>query len=203
MIPLQHCQHWIFDLDGTLTKKIFDFPKIKQRLGLPPDRGILEVMEELDRAHADRLAIELERIEWEYARKAIAAPGAGRLLRLLSERGASMGILTRNKKSHAVETLKVLGFLPYFQDPFILGRDEAAPKPDPEGVHKLLESWRVSPDQAVFVGDFQFDLMAGKAAGAATIHVDDTGHFPFGEWSDWEVHGLDMIAARLESPPAS
>ena len=33
---------WVFDLDGTLTEPILDFPAIKRALGLPIDRGILE-----------------------------------------------------------------------------------------------------------------------------------------------------------------
>ena len=35
---------WIFDLDGTLTIPDYDFPAIKRQLGLPPGRGILEVV---------------------------------------------------------------------------------------------------------------------------------------------------------------
>ena len=43
-------KHWVFDLDGTITRPIFDFPTIKRRLGLPPDKGILEVLKDMPEA---------------------------------------------------------------------------------------------------------------------------------------------------------
>jgi len=197
MINPHTFKYWIFDLDGTLTKPILDFPKIKKRMGLPADRGILEVMSEMEAEKAQELAELLEQIELEYALKAQAAPGAHQLLNILEMQNIPMGILTRNKKSHALETLKILGFQTFFDDPFILGRDEAKPKPDPDGVLKLLSGWQAQPEEAVFVGDFKFDLIAGRTAGTATIHVNPDGVFPFGKWSDWDVKGLDVIAAQF------
>ena len=37
--------HWIFDLDGTLTVAAHDFDKIRGTLGLPRNEPILEVLE--------------------------------------------------------------------------------------------------------------------------------------------------------------
>ena len=67
------CKHWIFDLDGTLTRPIFDFPAIKRRLGLPMDRGILEVLAEMEPQQAALIAERLDAIEMEMAGKAEAA----------------------------------------------------------------------------------------------------------------------------------
>lgn len=189
MEPLQ-IPNWIFDLDGTLTKPIFDFPKIKKRLGLPTDRGILEVMQEMEPEQAEAVAIELEDIEYEMAGKAEAAPGALDLLQHLSESHKTLGILTRNKKSHALHTLAVTGMAAHFEEAYIVGRDEAAHKPSPEGINLLLKAWQVTPHEAVMVGDFLFDLQAAAAAGARRIYVDPTGAFPYKADADISVTSL-------------
>ena len=53
----------------------------------------------------------------------------------------------------------------------MLGRAEAPPKPDPAGIYHLQDVWQVEADSLVMVGDYLFDLQAGKSAGAMTIHV--------------------------------
>ncbi len=190
---LLDCQHWIFDLDGTLTKPIFDFPAIKRRLGLPQDRGILEVLAEMEPTKAAIIAEELDAIEYELAGRAEGAHGAQTFLAALKARGARLGILTRNKKSHALLTLKVTGMAEFFDETDILGRDEAAHKPSPEGIHKLLEAWCVEPQAAVMVGDFLFDLQAGAAAGTYRLYVDAHGSFPHRTQADLSVRTLDEL----------
>lgn len=193
------CQHWIFDLDGTLTKPIFDFPAIKRRLGLPPDRGILEVMAEMEPTAAATIAEELDAIEYELAGRAEGANGAQAFLAALKARGARLGILTRNKKSHALLTLRVTGMAEYFDEIDILGRDEASHKPSPEGIHKLLSAWQVEPQEAVMVGDFLFDLQAGAAAGTYRLYVDAHGSFPHRAHADLSVRTLDELLALDEA----
>ena len=38
---LQSCRHWVFDMDGTLTVAVHDFPAIKRALGIPQDDDTL------------------------------------------------------------------------------------------------------------------------------------------------------------------
>jgi HAD superfamily hydrolase (TIGR01509 family) len=185
--------HWVFDLDGTLTKRILDFRTIKHRLGLPQDRGILEVLAEMPSEEAEQIGRELDAIEYEYALQARAAEGAVTLLASLHERGVKMGILTRNKRDHALTTLDAIGLRHFFDDEVILGRDEAAPKPDPEGIHKILRHWGAEPADTTMTGDFRFDLEAGRAAGAFTIYVDPTAVFTFQHLADLSVARLDEI----------
>lgn len=164
-------QHWIFDLDGTLTRAVHDFPAIKRSLGLPEDRGILEVMAEMGPRERGEVAKALEDIEYAYAEKAKPALGVFELLSDLKERGAVLGILTRNSRPIALATLKAAGLSGYFDHKFVLGRDEAEPKPSPEGVLRLLRDWQADPETAVMVGDSFYDIGAGRAAGVATIYV--------------------------------
>ena len=39
--------HWIFDMDGTLTLAVHDFPAIRNKLGINKDLDIIEAIESL------------------------------------------------------------------------------------------------------------------------------------------------------------
>ena len=136
-------------------------------------------------------------IEYELADKTAAAPGAGRLLDQLFRRNARVGILTRNTREIALHTLGQIGLKGYFTSDDILGRDEAAPKPHPEGIEKLLAAWGSAPDESVMVGDYLFDLQVGRAAGTATIHVDRSRAFRWPELADLSVATLDELAEAI------
>lgn len=164
--------HWIFDLDNTLADSAIDFDAMRQNLGLPLGKPILE---EIDTRPADEAAAlhrQLAEIERGFALRATPLPGVYELLAALMDRGTRLGILTRNSRANALETLQVCHLAEFFDPDHILGRDEAAPKPDPEGIHKLLADWSAAPDTAVMVGDFRYDLEAGHRAGVATIYYD-------------------------------
>jgi HAD superfamily hydrolase (TIGR01509 family) len=164
--------HWIFDLDNTLADSAIDFNAMRQDLGLPLDKPILEEIDTRPTAEAAELHRHLAEIERGFALRATPLPGVHEILSALAKRGARLGILTRNSRANALETLAVCDLAEFFDPARVLGRDEAAPKPDPEGIHKLLAAWDAAPDTAVMVGDFRYDLEAGRRAGAATIYYD-------------------------------
>jgi len=190
MTMLEQYTTWIFDLDGTLTIPDYDFPAIKRRLGLPLDRGILEVLGELPEAEAARITADLDAIEDEHARRARISPGAAELIAALHARERNLGILTRNKKRRALLTLDVIGLRRFFDDGHILGREEAPHKPDPAGLLHLLEMWGVGPEEAVFIGDNAFDVLTGKAAGVTTVFLDGIDPPPAVELPDHTVASL-------------
>lgn len=189
---------WIFDLDGTLTLPVHDFAAIRSALGMAEtDLDILRFLASLPEAEAAARHARLIEIEYELAARTAAAPGAGRLLDQLLRRGSRIGILTRNTREIALHTLGQIGLKQYFTSETILGRDEAEPKPHPEGIEKLLDAWGSAPDEAVMVGDYLFDLQVGRAAGTATIHVDSSGAFPWPALADLAVANLDVLAEGL------
>ncbi|MBT0651670.1 HAD family hydrolase [Geomobilimonas luticola] len=189
---------WIFDLDGTLTLPVHDFAAIRTALGMTEtDPDILGFLASLPAAEATAKHARLIEIEYELAARTAAAPGAGRLLDRLLRRGVQIGILTRNTREIALHTLGLIGLKQYFRPDAVLGRDEAAPKPHPEGVAKLLDAWGSVPDEAVMVGDYLFDLQVGRAAGIATIHVDRSGTFRWPELADLAVANLEELAEGL------
>lgn len=189
---------WIFDLDGTLTVPVHDFAAIREELGMTEtDPDILGFLATLPEEEAAAKHARLLEIEYELAARTAAAPGAERLLELLLRRGSHVGILTRNTREIALHTLEQIGLRKFFRRETILGRDEAEPKPHPEGITKLLDAWGSVPEEAVMVGDYLFDLQVGRAAGAATIHVDRSGAFPWPELADVAVSNLDELAVGL------
>lgn len=189
---------WIFDLDGTLTVPVHDFPSIRTTLGMTDkDPDILRFLDSLPAPEAADMRARLMKIEYELAAKTSASPGAKPLLESLHRRGAKIGILTRNTREIALHTLGLIGLSHFFEPETVLGRDEAQPKPHPEGIEKLLARWGNTPHDGVMVGDYLFDLQVGRAAGTATIHVDQSCTFRWPELADLAVGNLTELAAII------
>ena len=154
---------------------------MRQELGLPLGKGMLEEIDTRPATEAAELRRRLAALEREYALRAQPLPGAHALLNTLVERGFRLGILTRNNHANALQTLAVCDLAEFFDPSHVLGRDEAAPKPDPDGIHKLLAAWDAAPATAVMVGDFRYDLEAGRRAEVSTIYYDPLDQ---NEWTD-------------------
>ncbi len=192
-------------MDGTLTLSIHDFDGIKRILGLPIDRPILEALNDLPAAQAAELHQQLDALELDIAYRATAQAGARELLtklrppwwRASRSRGDQIAILTRNSKPNAQATLAACGLAEFFPAELILSRHCCAPKPSPDGILRLLSGWNAQPDRSVIVGDYVFDLEAGRRAGSATVYLDPTGKFPWQEHADLPITHLAEITAML------
>jgi HAD superfamily hydrolase (TIGR01509 family) len=195
--PILGRQFWVFDLDGTLTLPVHDFAKIRAALGVPDDADILGHLASLPEAEAQPLHERLDGIERQLVEETSPAPGAHELVDTLCRRGSRLGILTRNSREIARLTLERIGLGHYFAEKAILGRDEAQPKPDPDGIFKLADLWDVPPARLVMVGDYLYDLQAGQAAGAATIHVHGVRERRWPEWTDHCIATLAELAIQV------
>lgn len=189
--------HWVFDLDGTLTLPVHDFSVIRQALGVPEGIDILGYLASLPDPEAQPLHDKLTAIETELLERIAPAPGTVQLIEALQRRGSRIGILTRNTRDIAVRALDSLGLGGYFPEECILGRDDALPKPDPEGLFQLCAMWGTIPAEMVMVGDYVFDLQTGRNAGAATIHVDRTRRFLWPELTDIGVSTPEELLQML------
>ncbi|MEL6138336.1 MAG: HAD family hydrolase [Cyanobacteria bacterium J06628_6] len=201
-VDLRQRRCWVFDMDGTLTLGIHDFEAIRQELGLPVGEPILESLmrlEQTDPAAAAAKHRQLAEIELAIARQATAQPGVGDLLAWLKSHHLPIGVLTRNGKSMAHETLKACDLLSFFEPDYILSRDCCPPKPQPDGILKLLSLWDRQPSEAVMVGDYRFDLEAGRNAGTATVYIDPTGGFPWQAQADHSISDFETVLGWLQS----
>ena len=197
-MSLQDIRHWVFDMDGTLTIAVHDFAAIRRALDIPAESDILTHLAALPEEEGRAKHAWLLEHERELAVASKEAPGAVALVRELAGRGYRLGILTRNARELAHVTLAALGIADCFAIDDVLGRDEALPKPSPEGLLKLANAWQVAPASMVMVGDYRFDLDCGRAAGTHTVLVN----LPENPWpalTDW--HAADCRAlARLLGP---
>lgn len=192
---------WIFDMDGTLTVAVHDFEAIRVQLDLPPGQPILEALDALPPGEAAPRRVQLIEIERQLAADAVPAPGAVELVSRLADSGARLGILTRNDKALAHLTLEACGLDGFFDDDDVLGREECAPKPSPEGIVRLLARWQLTAEHGVMVGDFRFDLEAARSAGVASVWVDLERDGAFADLADVVVEELVELLPRL-APPA-
>ncbi len=193
---LADCRHWVFDMDGTLTVAVHDFDAIRRHLDIPAEADILGHLASLPAEEATAKHAWLLEHERGLALASRAAPGAVALVRALRERDARLGILTRNARELALVTLEAIGLGDSFQPEDILGRDEARPKPDPDGLLKLAARWGVAPTRMVMVGDHRYDLACGRAAGARTALVNQPDN-PWPGLADWHAADCQALAGRL------
>ena len=156
-------------MDGTLTEAVHDFPKIRRELGLSEDEPILDSIRKAAPEEAARLNRKLDEIEWELAAQAMPAAGIHEFLIHLAERNCQPGILTRNRFDVALETLKRAGLMEFFSEEFIIDREKALPKPDPEGILLACKKLNTNPLNTIYLGDHLNDLEAGLSAGVKIL----------------------------------
>lgn len=188
---------WIFDMDGTLTVATHNFDQIREVLGLPPGKPILEQLDAMPAKKAKALHRQLDDVERQHASAARPQPGAPELLAALTDAGARMGIATRNTAEMAQVTLTACGIETFFARDHVLGRDCAEPKPSAAGLQALMDRWGAQPHETVMVGDYLFDLQAGRQAGCATVAINPAGRF---EWPDLADHCVTELCEILTLP---
>ena len=181
----------LFDLDGTITQPYFDFGAIREEIGLPRDSGpLLELMEKMTAQQRQKA----ERILHYHEDKAVTEsqlnPGAEQTLSKLRAAGIPIGILTRNKRENAL----AIAHMHKLKFDAVIGREDGPVKPDAFGVLDLCRRFGVEPGQALLVGDYLFDLLSAKAAGAvAVLLVNHEQAREFAEHADYCVENIAEI----------
>ncbi len=79
-------------------------------------------------------------------------------------------VLSNKRESFSLDVLKGIGIHNYFE--VINGSDSVTEKkPSPVPVLETMKHFKASKDEAVMIGDSNFDVEAGKAAGIKTVAV--------------------------------
>lgn len=190
---LHERQHWIFDLDGTLTVSTHDFDYIRAELGLDRQAPILEALNALPAAQAAPLWLRLNELELYFAGKSRVMDGSRAFLEKLAARGARLGILTRNVMPVVMQTLRACDIAHLFPVEHVMDRDACRPKPSPDGIRRLLDLWQAEPGDAVMVGDYLYDLQSGRSAGVATVHLDSRRESSWPEYTDMYIQHFSEI----------
>lgn len=160
----------LFDFDGTLTLPgALDFPAIKREMNCPLDTPILEYLETVPEELKPSLVKILEAREEQAAEESFPNIGAEKCLLALREKGVLLGIITRNSLPSVIRALEKFKTVRLRDFAAVITRDDSLPKPHPQGVHKACERMGLAVSDLMVVGDFRFDVIAGKAAGACTV----------------------------------
>jgi HAD superfamily hydrolase (TIGR01509 family) len=120
-------------------------------------------------------------------------PGARELLEELDRRKIPQAILTRNSRAMTALALDRL-HLSFSQ---VLTREDAPPKPDPEGLLMICRAWQFDVSDVIFVGDFHFDLIAGRRAGMPTVLYAPFERPTYAEEADFVIGHLAETCAVL------
>jgi HAD superfamily hydrolase (TIGR01509 family) len=157
----------IFDLDGTLVETNLDFDAMRAEIGLRPSLPILEQLEGADAALRARAEEIMRRHERAAITGARLLDGCAELLARLGVLGVPAAILTRNVRE-VVET-----FVSTFGLTFTAAytREDGPPKPSPDGVLALCARMGAAPADTLVVGDYKFDILAGRRAGCPTALI--------------------------------
>jgi HAD superfamily hydrolase (TIGR01509 family) len=183
----------IFDLDGTLVDSGLDFALMRREMGLGPGEPILESLAKLPAQERRRCEAILRRHELAGARRSRPIPGVEELLALLRRKRLRAAILSRNSRE---STRLALGCLAFEFDP-VIAREDAPPKPAPDGIHAILRSWNVAAEQVILIGDYLFDLQAGRRAGVRTVLFARGRSLEYGDQSDFVLDRFVESAAVL------
>jgi HAD superfamily hydrolase (TIGR01509 family) len=187
----------IFDLDGTITRPFFDFDSIREEIGMDKDGDpILEAMQKMPPAERKRAENILQFHEDRAVKDSKLNDGAAETLEALGRRCVPIGILTRNKRSNALAIAKMhnLAF------DAIVGREDGPVKPDAFGVLNLCEQFAVEPAETLVVGDYLFDLLSARAAGAVAVLLKTHEKCSeFAEYADFTVTSLDELLGIIDN----
>lgn len=201
----------MFDLDGTLADTLNEIAAsanlARAHFGLPPlpkesvirhvgnGSGALvrAVVPLLPQREPEALAVFLRCYDTHLVDTTRLMPGALAVLQRYADR--SLAVVTNKLQRQSERILKALGIRHFFH--MVVGGDSpAGNKPSPAPLLHVLSACRVSPAQAVMIGDGVNDILAAKAArvpvvavmGGVNTHDELAAHQP-----DWLIAGLERL----------
>jgi len=84
---------------------------------------------------------------------------------------AKLAVFSLNFRSTILKSLEMAGILDKFE--FFVGREDVRKwKPEPDGLLKILDYFSVNPEEMIYFGDVEKDLLAGSNAGVESYYID-------------------------------
>jgi len=209
----------IFDLDGTLVNSLEDItralnygtapfglaPKTVKEIGALVGEGITRVIERVIGDERLRYRDEILNRFLDFYSKHIVdntSPYPGVRETLDSLKGYKKAVISNKREALSIKVLEGLDMLRHFD--LVLGSDSTTEKkPSPVPVLHVLSTLDTKPQDAVMVGDSDFDIAAGKGAGVKTVAVTygyrDKAFLKDADYMINEMMELSVAIARLES----
>lgn len=195
-MPLRATAPWrllIFDWDGTLADSqrvivagmqeaiaALHLPsrtdaEIADLIGLGADDGLNRLWPELDGGEVMRRLATWRGPASQRVAQAPLIEGAVASLESLHASGYQLAVATGKSRRGLDAALREQDALARLFS-WTRCADESRPKPDPAMVLDLLAASAVSPDQALVVGDTEYDVEMARGAGAAAVGVASGSH---------------------------
>ena len=127
-------------------------------------------------------------------------PGVRETLLHLAER-YTLGLVTSGSKPRVLADLEREGIAPLFQV-VITGDDVEAPKPDPDGLIRALQTLDLQPHEALYIGDAPADYEMAQALDVAFLGVTSAFVQAHDEASYPRVPSVTALPALLASKDA-
>jgi HAD superfamily hydrolase (TIGR01509 family) len=160
----------IFDMDGTLVDSTYDWPQIRQSLGVTGP-SIIDALNGLEEPDRSRKWAELEEIEKNATENARLHEGAHEILELFSTHGLPTALVTNNS---SVNTRRLLARFGLRFD-VVLTRDSGLWKPSGAPIREAVNQLGVTPGDCLGVGDSHYDVLAAREAGLAAVCLVQNG----------------------------
>ena len=183
----------LFDMDGVVVQQRLDFLAIKQEIFGDTCGFVLERMAELPAAERARADAILQRHETAAAAEAEPMDGILPFLEWMDTRGLKRGLVTRNSRKSVDLVLARLDLRFHA----VVTREDAPPKPAPDPVWLGCRRMGLRPAEVLFVGDFEFDMLAGRRAGVRTVLLRGPA-LNASQNADFSVDSLKELQASLE-----
>jgi HAD superfamily hydrolase (TIGR01509 family) len=185
----------LLDMDGTLTRPLLDFHRIRADIGIDPGEPILESIARMDKSRRAKATAILERHEELAARESTLNAGAHEILDWARARQIGTAIITRNSRQ-SVDTVLALHRL---RVDCVIAREDGPIKPDPGALFLACDRLGVEPKDAWMIGDGRHDIEAAVAAGIRSVWISHRTELSF-EAMPWKsVEDLMALMELLES----
>lgn len=184
----------LFDMDGTLTEPMLDFPLIKAEMGIG-DQPILEALAGMEDSR--RLVAEavLLRHETHAAENSTLNPGCRELLDWLRQRDIPTALITRN----SLQSVEIVLARHRLSFEVLVTREQSPFKPDPYPLRLACKKLEAAECDVWMVGDGSFDIQAGVAAGIKTVWISHGRTRPFHVVPWHEVRNLIDLQFLLQN----
>jgi HAD superfamily hydrolase (TIGR01509 family) len=155
---------FLFDMDGTLIDAHYDWPHIREQLGVT-GRSLIDELNDMPEPVRSERWRWIEAYEKNATQDASLRAGVHELLELLRAAGVRTALITNNNDANTAAILKrfALAF------DCVLTRDSGFWKPSGDPFVEAMRQLQVKPDRCMAVGDSRHDVHAARAVGCARL----------------------------------
>ena len=178
-----HMKYFVFDIDGTLidSSKVdqwamhtalaefgyeFTYEQLIFSFGMPGRRALAKLS--IPAEQVEPIMARWEALAYDRLDEIPMYDGIPEVIAELRNGGCQCGIVTSRTRLQLEQGIKPIGFTPWF-DEIICADDVEHPKPAPDALLECLRRFGCKPEDAVYIGDSEYDMQCAKSAGVKSV----------------------------------